>query len=189
MPFDFWHAQQADSRSQSRGAGPRPRQGGSRRAAVHARLPAGHIRGATSRLSHARHRRAEPANKPISPVGRPRQGDRLFLAPRTTKAPGAPSRLASNRATTSGPVGSIDIATRDAAASRRVGKSLQGRTKKNRAPAAPVETAGIRFEQEAVGGDAPPRRGEPAGDGVVRCLRLAGNASVKRGPSSIMTSP
>jgi len=36
---------------------------------------------ATSRLSHARHRRAEPANKLISPVGRPRQGDGAFYAP------------------------------------------------------------------------------------------------------------
>ena len=108
---------------------------------------------------------------------------RCAPARRTTKAPGAPSRLASNRATTSGPVGSIDIATRDAAARRRVGKSLQGRTKKNRAPVTLVETARIRFEQEAAGGEALPRRGELAGDGVVRRLSLAGNASVECGPS------
>ena len=63
---------------------------------------------------------------------------RCAPARRTTKAPGAPSRLASNRATASGPVGSTDTATRHAAARRRFGKSLQGRTKKNRAPEAPV---------------------------------------------------
>ena len=99
---------------------------------------------------------------------------------------GRPSRLASNRATTSGPVGSIDIATRDAAARRRVGKSLQGRTKKNRAPATLVETAGIRFEQEAAGGDALPQRGELAGDGVVRRLNKADNNSAP--PSRSRTS-
>ena len=90
-------------------------------------------------------RSPEHANEPVSPVDALAKVTELSSAPRTGRRD-APSRLLKPRDDERPRLGELDIATGDGAARRRVGKLFQDRRRKNRAPVAPVETAGIRFE-------------------------------------------